>query len=637
MSKFIVLGLDGACPGIIDAAMADGLLPNFRRLCREGCWAENVPFPSAVTPGNWTSIATGSTPATHGISDFAMHAPGTPLDHNIEVFTKRNNHRAEFLWDAWSDRGRRAATLSYPAALPQTKPLHLAIGSYGRPLEGSPPWTIARSRAIVAGGLDPVGPYGWREHEAVSLAPADGDAGVEGFRARRAARFSVEARAAGYSGRHEMVLYLGTRGGKDVAVVAAGDERFVVGPREWTPYLARPFWRDAAVLQPWRTAGLAGETVVGEFRLRVVAWRADRGQLLLYLSDVYPRDEYTSDDEAGGRLRERFGRYTDELPISRLIMGWLDDDAFRDEFRAQGVWQARAAGALVNDLGCDAVFTKWHAFDKFYHFFLQKIDPVSPRYDPAEAGRCEGLHRVLLGIADEMVGIVLDGMRADTSLVVISDHGLMASRRCAWVNRLLARHGYIACTTGPDGRTRIDWSRTRAYVAGYLLLKVNLKGREPDGIVEPGRQYESLKAELIELLRSWRDETTGRHVMTDVFDPASDGAFYGLGSELDGDVRYFTAPGYTLYRSTAADGDELLTDARGPYLGDHGSCRPTTHFGRGGEVGLFCAAGRGFRRGVRRRRSILPSDVIPTLLHIGGDGPLRNQEGAVLHDLLCTS
>ncbi len=152
--------------------------------------------------------------------------------------------------------------------------------------------------------------------------------------------------------------------------------------------------------------------------------------------------------------------------------------------------------------------------------------------------------------------------------------------------------------------------------------------------MEPGREHEELKRELIELLRDWRDPGTGRHVMTDVFDPGRDGAFYGLGSELDGDVRYFTAPGYSLYRSTAVDGDETVTDIHGPYLGDHGSCRPTTRFGRGGEVGIFYAAGKGFREGCARKTPVLPCDVMPTLLHIAGEAPLKQQEGAVLHELL---
>lgn len=209
MSKFILLGLDGACPDIIDEAIRDALMPNFQRLRQIGCWADNVPFPSAVTPGNWTSVATGSRPATHGISDFAMHAPGAPLDESYEVFTTNNNNRAQFVWDAYSERGCKVATISFPGSLPRTHSHHLAIGNEGMPGENGPPYTIARSRALVAGDLDPVGPYGWREHENVSLHAADEGPEVEGFEPRCVLDFCVQATSAGYRGEHPFRVYLG--------------------------------------------------------------------------------------------------------------------------------------------------------------------------------------------------------------------------------------------------------------------------------------------------------------------------------------------------------------------------------------------------------------------------------------------
>jgi predicted AlkP superfamily phosphohydrolase/phosphomutase len=620
-TRFIVMGLDGACPGIIEAAVSEGLLPNFQRLRERGCWADNVPFPAAVTPGNWASIATGAKPATHGISDFYMHTPGAPLDEAHGVFQK-GYCRAEFLWDAYSDRGLKAATIAFPGALPQTKPGHLAIGNDGQPAENGKPYTVAPSRALVAGALDPVGPYDWHEHERVALAPPGEGPGVAGFEPKYALQFAVEGVNPGYAGRHDFTLYLGHLHGREGGVLVEGDRSLPLGKREWTPFLEKTFAREV------------GGEVVGEFRLRIVELDLEAGDLLLYVSTVYPKYDFSSDPEVTRALRDRFGPYNDNLVISRLLMGWLDAEGFRDEFRLQGLWEARAAVALVNELGYRAVFAKWHAFDKFYHFFMHKIDPEATGYVPQEAERYESLHRIVLEIADEMIGVLLDGLGEGTSLVVISDHGLMASRRALWVNRLLAQRGYLHFGRDESGKVRVDWSRTRAYVSAFQLLNVNLVGRDPEGIVQPGEEYESLKRELTELLRGWTDPETGAHVMTDVFDPRTDGAFYGLGSELDGDVRYFAAPGYSLYRSTDVDGEGLVTDITGPFLGDHGSGRPTTRFGRGSEVGIFYAAGRGFAHRPKRPTPIFPCDVTPTLLQITGEAPLAQQEGAVLHDLL---
>lgn len=634
MSKAIILGLDGACPDIINAKIKQGMLPNFERLREMGTRADNVPYPSAVTPGNWTSIATGTKPWTNGISDFCMHEIGTPLDERYSVFDKTVNNRAEFAWDALSDREKKTATIAFPGALPQTKPYHLAIGNYGFPTENADPWTIAPSRALVAGSLNPVGPYDWKEHEEVKLEPVTAKIDIQGFTAHNEITFSIRGTNEGYRGEHLFSLVVGRCDDEDGAVLVHGDTALLLQKNQWTPFIEKPFERDNAVLQKWLRKPLEQSAVTGEFRMRITELDVSKGELLLYISTVYPTYDFSTNPEFTRDLRDRFGPYNDNLGISRLLSEWIDNQGFYDEFRLQGVWEAKAAVYLVNECDYDMVFAKWHGFDKFYHFFMQKIDQVAPGYEPAEYEHYEKLHNMVLAIADEMVGIVLDGLKDDTSLVVISDHGLIASRRCVWVNRYLAQNGYIAFTKGDNGESIVDWTRTKAYVSAFLLLNVNLKGRDPDGIAEPGEEYEKIKAELIELLRGWVDPKTGLHVMSDVFDPKKDGAFYGLGSDLDGDIRYFTTPGYTLYRSVSPFGEETITDVAGPYLGDHGSCRPTARFGRGGEVGIFYAVGKGFKQGYKRPYPIQPADVIPTLLHILGEKPLRNQEGAVVYDLL---
>src|SRR5262249_8647859 len=42
----------------------------------------------------------------------------------------------------------------------------------------------------------------------------------------------------------------------------------------------------------------------------------------------------------------------------------------------------------------------------------------------------------------------------------------------------------------------VDWSRTKAYGLGINGLYLNLKGREPQGIVEPGAEAEELMEEI---------------------------------------------------------------------------------------------------------------------------------------------
>lgn len=633
MRKFILLGLDGACPDIIARAIEDGHLPNFKRLRDAGCWADNVPFPSAVTPGNWASIATGAKPATIGISDFCMHTPGKPLDEKHAVFTK-DTCRAELLWDAYSRRGYRVATISFPMALPQTEAGHLAIGNSGQPAENAHPYTIAGVRSIVGGSYQPGDPYKWGEFERVNPIATNEKIPVQGFATIYKLPLKVCATNPGFSGEHHLELYFGTKNAQPSAVVFDNGRYHVFGIREWSPFIERDFSRDDSEFRRWWINEPSGGVVTGEFRFRLVHLDLEPLGLMLHCSPIYPKHWFSSDPQLVASLRERFGPYSDNLPISRLLTGTIDADGILDDFRLQAQWQANAAVALINEMGFHGVFAKWHGFDKFYHFFMHKIDPIAPDHDPSEFDHWEQIHIRLMQIADDMVGTVINNLREDTDLIVVSDHGLMASRRSAWVNRLLAKHGYISYRRDSEGKVVIDWSRTRAFVSGFLMLNINLKGRDPEGIVEPGREYEQLKEELIELLRGWIDPETGLHVMTDVFDPSKDGAFYGLGSELDGDIRYFTRPGYGLHRSLDVDGDELVTGVVSYWHGDHGATRPTTRYGRGSDVGIFYAYGRAFRKGYRRPRPVFPCDIVPTILHISNQPPLANQEGAVLYDIL---
>jgi predicted AlkP superfamily phosphohydrolase/phosphomutase len=74
------------------------------------------------------------------------------------------------------------------------------------------------------------------------------------------------------------------------------------------------------------------------------------------------------------------------------------------------------------------------------------------------------------------------------------------------VNEWLVQRGYLVLREPPDGltpfkRAAVDWSRTRAWGEGgyYCRLCLNVRGREPDGVVDPA-EYEDLRDELADAL-----------------------------------------------------------------------------------------------------------------------------------------
>jgi predicted AlkP superfamily phosphohydrolase/phosphomutase len=62
----------------------------------------------------------------------------------------------------------------------------------------------------------------------------------------------------------------------------------------------------------------------------------------------------------------------------------------------------------------------------------------------------------------------------------------------------------------------IDWGRTRAFsteMNTFPAIWINLRGREPEGIVAPGREYERVRQELIEAAARFSNPHTGRPVV----------------------------------------------------------------------------------------------------------------------------
>ncbi|HVT89444.1 MAG TPA: hypothetical protein VHD56_11370 [Tepidisphaeraceae bacterium] len=68
-------------------------------------------------------------------------------------------------------------------------------------------------------------------------------------------------------------------------------------------------------------------------------------------------------------------------------------------------------------------------------------------------------------------------------------------------------------------RANIDWSRTTAFAIPTFyktLIRINLRGREPQGIVEPGKEYLELLGRIEADFRSLIDPRTGKSAISDV-------------------------------------------------------------------------------------------------------------------------
>ncbi len=146
------------------------------------------------------------------------------------------------------------------------------------------------------------------------------------------------------------------------------------------------------------------------------------------------------------------------------------------------------------------------AADRLHHVFWDNFDPQHPKFEPGN--RFESAFRDYYRYLDGQVGSLLETLPDDCVTIVASDHGARAMVGGVAFNDWLIREGYLALSEPvteqtPIAKAPIDWSRTVAWGDGgyYGRCFLNVKGREPHGIVEPS-QYEAVRDELVAKLEA---------------------------------------------------------------------------------------------------------------------------------------
>jgi predicted AlkP superfamily phosphohydrolase/phosphomutase len=165
------------------------------------------------------------------------------------------------------------------------------------------------------------------------------------------------------------------------------------------------------------------------------------------------------------------------------------------------------------------------------------------------------------------------------------------------------------------------WHDTKAYgrrITGIAAININLRGREPQGIVEAGQEYEKIREEVIEKLRSLKDPRSGERVMTEVY--RNDEIYWGRKLDKTPDIvgipshKYRTGPG-DFAKSIFADFTSEVAGA---------------HFAQ--PNGILIASGPDIRPGEKIEAARL-IDIAPTVLHMMGLPVPQDMDGRVLKEL----
>jgi predicted AlkP superfamily phosphohydrolase/phosphomutase len=250
--------------------------------------------------------------------------------------------------------------------------------------------------------------------------------------------------------------------------------------------------------------------------------------------------------------------------------------------------------------------------------------------------------------ADEAIGTLSAKMDEQTVTFIVSDHGFGPLNKRLNLNAWLASQGWlqfsgskswirktlkqIAKKSGLDrwvpqkwranlrkdlsAHACIDWPATVAYSGTPLEqgIRINLRGREPQGVVVPGTPYETLCDEIAGRLVEIRDPETKAPIIDQVY--RREDLYQGSEAARAPDL-IFSLNDYQCNLSEGLPDQRLFEPFPFPWAGYHDP------------NGILVMAGGPVQQaGYRPGANI--ADIAPTILHLLGTPIPRRMDGRVL-------
>jgi len=356
---------------------------------------------------------------------------------------------------------------------------------------------------------------------------------------------------------------------------------------------------------------------------------------------------------------------------------------------------------LMSDYPYDFLMFHFQATDIMQHAFWKFVDPTHPRHDPQAAARFGPALKRIYQRIDGFIGQMLDHITDDTTIIVMSDHGfgplhyvvnlnlflldqgLLQLKRGAWTRlktglfragltpasiwHLIERAGLQNYVWQVSKSTRnkvvgkflsfddVDWSHTLAYSIGHVgQVYVNLKGREPEGIVEPGAEYEAVRQRVSDALRQLRHPRTGQPLVDRIIpgDQVAHGPHASRSPDLHVILDGYRAIAFPLFATDShivtrqIRGDSGCHRLHGIFIAWGPEVRPEApsfaeKAGEGKAPPLIGGAGGGktppLIGGGRTIEDARILDLAPTILYLMNLPVPDDMDGRVLTDALTTS
>jgi len=612
--ELLMIGLDGGMTSYVRDAIAEGRLPNFKRIMDGGVVCDNcmTAFPS-ITPTCWTTIATGAAPAVTNAVDHEIHIPGTELDEVVNGYDPAYL-KGERFWEAAARAGKTSLIASYPA-----------LPSYP---ENSGIWTLDAQGTVQSSvnhrffhiNFD----GGNAETKQCKIAFRDGAGSwmpVENAPEQAEAMDDGTYLLAGIAdldkqpGKCRFRQFTWTLRFENGGVRLGENAETLCAPvktGEWTPVISRSLsCEDGSV----RTLCFQG---------KVLSCNAEAGSCELYISAANTAEEIAA-PEAFRKLVSGISGNTDSSPYHFIIYDNKDNASYAEGFEKHADWKLSLLEKAMEARPADILFYYEGFIDTVNHIYRPAFENLGGGYtEPvshvfySETEDVNGVMRRqhemavdmyarVYDLADKLIGRLLDRFADEhTTVVLISDHGSVGNTKEYQACRCFEAEGLTVRKA--DGS--IDWSKTVAFshptTSGHAF--VNLKGRDPHGIVEP-KDYDSVVARMIEVLNR-----TSEGSMAFILDRREADLVGQGGDSMCGDVIF-----------------GLRGGEYGGYVGGVHAAQSPSAKTKTGDIRSMCVFnGPAFRKGVTLHRLMDETDIAPTVNFALGYPIPENATGGVV-------
>ncbi|MGE3600297.1 MAG: alkaline phosphatase family protein, partial [Dehalococcoidia bacterium] len=611
---------DGMRQDLVERFAAEGAMPAMAALLRDGVRGANgvlPPMPTNTGAG-WATLLTGAWSGKTGSINNTFHMPGEPINVGRRGFGA-DLLEVETIVQVAERQGLRTLSFEWASTIPSR---------VSGPVLSYRTFLGARGTAanFVADGLEG-GPLPGHHLFAsvVSFRPAsEWPSGPASALPPMASNFMLPTQDAGQNPNRRLHLLVtaSTAAGYDRLTVAEAPDAAVslvtLRAGEWAPgVMTLPDGRKASL---W---------------MKCMDLEPDLSRVRLYCTAL-------SRPLAGpAELEDRVAGWDLPPPVTAdygpLQAGIVDEETYVEQALLWFDYAVPVLARLVAETEPDLLLVGAPVTDEFCHQFLARISPDYPGYDPARAAHYEALIRLAYQRTDAFFAHARALMPADTVTVISSDHGFAPAWKSVNLNRLLQENGWQE----RDGSQRpLATSQAVAYgVGGTANIYLNLKGRDPEGVVEP-HEMPTLVQGIDAAIGSLRDpDQPDAAVVRRVLHGSAIGAVETgegpanmLHPTRTGDIVVFAAPPYQF---DGADPESVIGDA--PLLGQHGYLPDEDDPERAITMrSTFIMHGPGIRPGycLHGGRAI---DLAPTLAcAIGIDGP-QEADGRVLGEVFAES